>query len=172
MKDEPANIDKDLAELNREAETIHKHIPQDAPSFTATVEDRNGWDAIPCSLFVLLNTLYFPDCLVAISKPESGDKAVMWNIMSMMMLAAMDGVTLKFQCNTDPKTFEVFRQCVGLLFRRTDKPGYGETYDECSKILRACKDKGCEHLLQELSRVTQLEGRTPILHCIPGKNPS
>jgi hypothetical protein len=96
----------------------------------------------------------------------------MRSIMSLMMLAAGNGTTLKFQCDTDPRTFEVFRQCVGLLFRRTDKPGYGETYEECSKLLRGCKGKGCEYLLQELSKVTRLEGRSPLLRCIPGKNPS
>jgi hypothetical protein len=95
----------------------------------------------------------------------------MRSIMSLMMLAAGYGSTLKFQCDTDPNTFEVFRQCVSHIFRRTDKPEYGETYDECSNMLRDCKDKGRGHLLQELSKVTQLEGRTPILHCSLGKNP-
>ena len=156
--------------MNREVENVHKRIPEDAPSFTATVEDRTGWDAIPCALFAMLNLNCFPDCTVAVSKPDYGDKAVMRNIMSLMMLAAMNGDTLKFQCDTDSKTFEALRRCICLIFRRTDKPEYGETYKECSELLQNCKDKGHEHLLHELSKATRLEGRSPILRCIPDKS--
>ncbi len=140
---------------------------RDTPSFIATVKDRRGWNGLSCRLFTNLNMLYFPNCQVAISRPGSLDNVVMGNFMSAMWLSTEYRATLKFQCCTDSKTFEALRRCICLIFRRSDKLGYSETYDECSKMLRDCKDKGYEHLLQELSKVTQLEGRTPILHYIP-----
>lgn len=147
----------------QDAETLFRQIPETAPSFTATVEDPVGWDGIPCLVYTLLHHRYFPDCLVGVSEPASGGMAVMGRITSLMMLAVGHGATVKFQCDTDPKTFETLRRCICLLFRRSDKPGYGKTYDECLQLLQECSGKGPEHLLLELTRVTQMEGRTVLL---------
>lgn len=168
MSEKDRIIDQPMDDELREAESLHDRIPNDAPGFTATVMDPMGWDAIPCSLFMYLNRCYFPDCLVGVSKPGSDDKAVMQQIFSLMMLAAGYGAEVTFRCATDPQTFETLRRCIGLLFRRTDKPTYGETYKECSQILQDYKDKGPEHLLEELSKVTRLEGRSPLLRIKAG----
>ena len=165
MSEKDPSIDQRLEDELREAESLHDRIPKDAPSFTATVMDPTGLDALPCSLFGRLNYLYFPDCLVGVSTPENGDKAVMQQIFSLMMLAVGYGTTVEFRCDTDPKTFEILRRCLCLLFRRADKPSYGETYDECTQILQDCNGKGPEHLLEELSKVARLEGRSPLLGC-------
>ena len=163
MSEKDRSIDQPLEDELREAESLHDRIPKDAPSFTVTFMDPMPLDAIPCCLFMVLNRRYFPDCLVGVSTPENGDKAVMHKTFSLMMLAVGHGTEVTFRCDTDPKTFEALKRCLCLLFRRTDKPTYGETYKECSQILQDCNGKGPEYLLEELSKVTQLEGRSPLL---------
>jgi phosphotransferase system HPr-like phosphotransfer protein len=160
-------MDKMMDKIAHEAAKVHKQMPKNALWFTATVEDPIGWDAIPSALLIRLNTQYFPDCIVAVSRPDTGDKAFLGSIMSLMLLVVQYGTTVKFQCDTDPKTFEALRRCICLVFRRSDNPAYGETYNECSNLLQSCKDKGYECLLHELSNATQLEGRSPILRNIP-----
>jgi len=145
------------------AKLLYKKIPENALSFTATVVDPTGWGAIPCMMFTWLNRRYFPDCVVGISSVGSDSKAVMRSILPLMMLAVGPGVRVEFRCETDPKTFETLRQCLCLLFRRSDLPGYGKTYDECSKLLQDFESKGPDQLLQELTRLVQLGNRSPLL---------
>ena len=168
MSEKDPSIDQRFKDELREAESLHDRIPKDAPSFTATFVDPMPLDALPCLLLMMLNRRYFPDCLVGVSTPENGDKAVMQQIFSLMMLAVGHGTTVEFRCDTDPKTFEALKRCLCLLFRRTDKPTYGETYDECSQILQDCNGKGPEHLLEELSKVTRLGCRSPLLRVKAG----
>ncbi len=146
-----------------QAKLLYEKIPDNAPSFTATVADPTGWDAIPCMMFTWLNRHYFPDCAVGISSVGSDSKAVMRSILPLMMLAVGHGARVEFRCDTDPKTLEMLRQCLCLLFRRSDLPGYGKTYDECSKLLQDFESKGPEQLLPELTRSVQLGNRSPLL---------
>jgi phosphotransferase system HPr-like phosphotransfer protein len=114
-------------------------------------------------MFTWLNRRYFPDCVVGISSMDSDATAVMRSILPLMMLAVVPGNRVEFRCDADPKTFETLRQCLCLLFRRSDLPGYGKTYDECSKLLQDFESKGPEQLLQELTRSVQLGNRSPLL---------
>jgi phosphotransferase system HPr-like phosphotransfer protein len=146
-----------------EAKLLYEQVPETALSFTATVADPMGLGAIPCMLFTWLNCRYFPDCVVGVSSLESDSKAVMRSILSLMMLGAGAGVRVEFRCDTHPTTFKKLRQCICLLFRRSELPGYGKTYDECSKLLQDFESKGPEQLLQELTRFVQLGSRSPLL---------
>jgi phosphotransferase system HPr-like phosphotransfer protein len=146
-----------------EAKLLYEQVPETAPSFTAKVADPMGLGAIPCMLFTWLNCRYFPDCVVGVSSMESDSKAVMRSILSLMMLGVRPGVRVEFRCDTDPNTFKKLRQSICLLFRRSELPGYGKTYDECSKLLQDFESKGSEQLLQELTRFVQLGSRSPLL---------
>jgi phosphotransferase system HPr-like phosphotransfer protein len=160
----PKNHNQDVAETGvLEARLLYEKIPENAPSFTATVVDPTGWDAIPCMMFMRLNRRYFPDCVIGVSRNGSDSKAAMHSIFSLMMLAVGPGVRVEFRCATDPKTFETLIQCLCLLFRQSDLPGYGETYDECFKLLQDFESKGPDQLLQELTRLVQLGNRSPLL---------
>ena len=156
-------LNGELEKVYRQLENIAIHMPEDAPSFTATVEARNGLDAMPCAFLTMLNEQYFADCMVVISRQGSKDKALMGNLESLMMLNAGNGTTLKIQCNTDLETFEGLRRCICHIFTRRDN----ETDDECFKMLRDLKDEGYEFLIYELMKVMQIEGRSPILKYIP-----
>jgi len=136
-------------------------------SFTVTLDDPRGLDGIPCALLCNLNRDHFPDCRVVVSKPNDGGEGLLESLESLMMLAVRSGSILKFQCDGDPGTFDILRQCICLLFRRPDKPGYGETYNECAGVLRKCRGRNPECLLQELMKVTELEAREPLLSPSP-----
>ena len=160
----PKNHNQDATErVVLEAKLLYEKIPENARSFTATVVDPTGWDAIPYMMFMRLNRRYFPDCVVGVSRRGSDSKAAMHSISSLMMLAVGPGVRVEFRCETDPKTFETLRQCLCLLFRQSDLPGYGKTNDECFKLLQDFDSKGPDQLLQELTRVVQLGNRSPLL---------
>jgi len=160
----PKNRNQDAIETTvLEAKLLYEKIPESAPSFTATVEDPVGWDAMPCLVFTQLNRLYFPGCVVGVMRMESDSKAVLHSITSLMMMAIGHGVRVEFRCDTDPKTFETLRRCLCLLFRQSDVPGYAKTYDECSKLLLAFESRGPELLLEELTRLVRLGNRNPLL---------
>ena len=162
----PKNDNQDATEtVDLEADLLHEKIPENAPSFTATVVDPTGWDAIP---YMTVHDVHavespLPPGLVGVSRRGSDSKAAMHIISSLMMLAVGPGVRVEFRCETDPKTFETLRQCLCLLFRQSDLPGYGKTYDECFKLLQDFDSKSPDQLLQELTRLIQLGNRSPLL---------
>lgn len=163
MSKRESDFDKTMAKINSEVKAIVDVMPIDAPSFTVTVNDPMGWDAIPCCLFIRLHAHYFSKCAVVVSRTDGVDAGTMGSIFSLMMLAASNGTSLKFQCDTDPKIFALLEQCVRHLFKRTDKPSYGDTYKECSDVLAACKGKDPQILIKALTMAALRDGRVRIV---------
>ena len=163
MSNRDADFDKKMAKIDREVKAISGRMSDATPSFTVKVTDPMGWDAIPCCLFLRLHKHYFPKCDIVVSRVDGGGDGIMGDIFSLMMLAAANGTGLKIQCDTDPKTFGLIERSVRQLFKRTDKPSYGDTYKECSEILEACKGKDPEILIKTLTMSALRDGRVRIV---------
>lgn len=138
-------------------------ISSTAPRFTVIVNDWLGLDAVPCSLLFQLGSLYFPGCTVAVTNMTTGEKGILRDIFSLMMLVSYPENILEFKCSTTPELFNRLKRCACLLYLVNEaRPSYKE-YEECSMVLKKHRQDGHLKLEESLLRAVEAGGRTTML---------
>ncbi len=151
------------AERKIRVEAVHTAIPSTVPRFTAIVNDWLGLDAAPCSLLFQLGSLYFPDCSVAVTNLTTGEKGILGDIFSLMMLAAGTSNRLEFRCITTPELFDRLNRCACLLYLVNEARPSHDEYEECSKVLEKHSRDGHLKLEEALLGSMEAGGRTTML---------